>query len=798
MGLLTIVSALVVGLSLVPSGGTLATVSGTKKVMVLRAYFHDYANSFRYTKSQVEGFMGDLDSLWKNTSYGNIDLDYQVSDPIQLPNNRSSYVTDHSDGDLSEGAQFSDVLKDAISHAPSGLDWDGLSAVLVVMAETDTSQFHRGQGKGGCNLKKGPGSSATMTVGCAIFSENPSDSDVAVWGRWAHEIGHAFQENPKPAHPSDYNNDFDLMDANYPGQTGVFEKETGKAFTGWMPTDHYADVVPNVSGVGPSWAPAGSAVGGANIDLRAMEYDPAGEPDYQAIRAYTASQNVYYLVSVRRRVLGDDLNATFGGIPDEGVMIEKVVEGGNTNINDCPSDPTPCYRWVEVKGPGGNADQLWHGGTNDSWYFDDGVGIQIGKALDADGDHYPVAIKYDLSVQPDVAISPWRSAPSNSYESQDVWVDSPVNGYGTYRYGQWTSTYGDTVPIGNGDDPAVGQVNRIYARVRNIGTSDASNVVVHIDRTDPEGRGIAGSNGFIQIDTVTSAQFPGLATIPAGGYTDVYVDYTPAFTPTPDQIAQGRFAFHTCVRVRIDAASGETVLGNQDGFDEQENIDTFEVPADGGPAAPAYQESVTLRNDDPVNPKWFDLWYLTDVPDGWTVNFNNGESGVLLAGGEVRSIPIEVVPGPVPANTAPGTRYSVDLEADFDRELIDPNKPVGQQKHLESKALGGVTVETRVMLPSTITCKARLDPDGQVVVEGTLSLSEPTDGLNVMIEGTVDDGQSIPWRWLTGSASVVPVRADGSFEGALTKADEPQPKAVVCLFAGTSTSMPAAAGPVGF
>ena len=90
-----------------------------------------------------------------------------------------------------------------------------------------------------------------------------------------------------------------------------------------------------------------------------------------------------------------------------------------------------------------------------------------------------------------------------------MWVDSPVNGYGTYRYGTWSDLIGGTVPQGNGDDPAIGQVNRLYARVRNYGTIAATNVVVHFDVTDPLGLGIAGSNGFVQIGTASSAAIPG-------------------------------------------------------------------------------------------------------------------------------------------------------------------------------------------------------------------------------------------------------------------------------------------------
>ena len=60
------------------------------------------------------------------------------------------------------------------------------------MAETSASQFHRGQANKG-TVPMGPGG-ANKEVGLAIFSENPSDGDVAVWGRWAHELGHAFQQ----------------------------------------------------------------------------------------------------------------------------------------------------------------------------------------------------------------------------------------------------------------------------------------------------------------------------------------------------------------------------------------------------------------------------------------------------------------------------------------------------------------------------------------------------------------------------------------------------------------------------
>jgi len=168
-------------------------VTGTRNVMVLRVYFNDYTATSRYSRTEVEGFYNNnLNTLWKNTSYGNIDIQSEVSNLYQLPDNRSSYIDDFSDGDLSNGGKFLKVLEDAIGASPSGLDWSNVDAVNVVMAETSVTQFHRGQADT-CNLPMGPGGS-DKSVGCAIFSENPSTNDNQVWGRWAHEIGHTLQE----------------------------------------------------------------------------------------------------------------------------------------------------------------------------------------------------------------------------------------------------------------------------------------------------------------------------------------------------------------------------------------------------------------------------------------------------------------------------------------------------------------------------------------------------------------------------------------------------------------------------
>lgn len=755
-----------------------ATVTGTKKVMVLRVHFKDYTATSHYSKTKVEGLFGKLDTQWKQTSYGKINLATQVSDLYALPDNRSAYVDDHSDGDLSDGGKFSKVLTDAIASSPTtaGLDWTKLDAIFVVMAETDTTQFHRGQGTS-CTLPQGPGGT-NKKVGCAIFSENPSQAEKVVWGRWAHEMGHAFQEGG-PAHPSNYNSHYELMDALMPGQTGVFEKQQGQGFTGWMPDDHYQNLVPNVAGAAPSWAPPASAVGGGLVNLRAMEHDPALAPNHQAARVYI-SGSLYYLLSVRRRINGDEIEGEFtpNGIPDEGVLIERVQDGGNPALGG---------QVVEVMAPpGGTTEKLWHQG--DSKFFVDGVLISVAKKID--DDNYEIRVSYDQTPRPDVMVSPWRSAPGNTWESTDIWVDSPVNGFGTYRYGTRQSNFGDVVPVGNGDNPTVGQKNRLYARVRNLGTTTATDVVVNMDRTDPEGRGINGANGFTGLGTATKAQFPGLAAIAPGSYVDVYVEYTPAFTPTAAQIAAGDFYFHTCVRVRIDAVANETVLGNQDGDGEQENIDNFQAAQPSTPGAPQYASTFGLRNDDTVKAKHFRLSYTSQVPPGWVVEVNGGKLDIDLNPGELRDIPVRIDPGGPGPDPALGSSYAVDVEAQYERELVNPSLPVGQQKHLEFRPLGGIRFVSTVVRPVRVDCSARRDARG-ILVRGTVKADRALPkGLRVMIEGT--NGK----LYLPETFRVVSTDAAGRFSGRLRPAREIQPRSVVCLFGGTRTLASAGAGPV--
>ncbi len=709
-----------------------AQVLGQQNFVVLRVQFHDMVGS-TFNDTQTQGLFDNITTLWgTDSSYGAMTPNFRISPLFQLPKNTASYV-DQSGGTVSSTAAFNTLVSDAVAGAPATTDWSNLRGLIILFADTRTNGFHRGVTYPGVQIS--PAGVASFSLPVSVVSEDPLEGVPTAWGRIAHEIGHEMQQ-AGPPHPSNYNSQFEQMDAEYPGQTGVFEKQANMGFPAWLSPGKYRTVNP------PK---------GAVITLLSAETPPNAEQDvFQAAKVFLnfGGTGVYYLVSVRRRVLGDDIatgsplsspsdcttQATPNGIPDCGVMIERVVEGGDPNVQDCDPVYGCTNRWVDVLGKGGTRTALWHvGDTFDAATYgkasaaSDGVSIRVLRRADAD--HYTIEVTYgDFAAGPDVGLQSWLQPPGDTYETTDIWIDSPVNGYASpadsdalhYRYGIHADLLGGVVPTGNGDDPAVGVVNRLYARVRNYGTQPATNVTVFFDITNPPGLGINGSNGFVPLGSVGPTDFPGLASIPPGGSVDVYLEWTPNFTLTPQQIAQGIFAFHTCVRVRLSHVSGETFFANQDGDGQQENIDYFDATGAGGaPGAPgpANGNIIHLRNDSPAVSKTFSLGLLRDtLPAGWSVAINGGAPVVTLGPNEERDIPVAIRQD---VAEAVGSRHRIRVIASSQITFVNPDVPT---PHDEARVLGGVTFEVGVVRKPTITCHA-----GSGSVTGLLSGVDPAD-----------------------------------------------------------------------
>ena len=762
---LVVVASMV--LSVIPGTMSTAAPSGAQRVVVLRVYFHDYANTSHYTKTQVQNiFDNNISPLWKNISYGNMTIDANLTDLYQLPDNRSAYVDDYSDGDLSGGGKYMKLLNDAVAAVGSHADYTGVKGVLVLMADTTTyydsttgwHHFHRGQGNK-CTLPVGSGGSSIL-VGCAILSENNGyQDDTRVWGRWMHELGHAFQDGG-PAHPSNYDNSFELMDRLYPGQSGMFEKQDGVGFTGWLnPIGGSSNVYYTI--------PAASSGGTATV--YAEEYQPSEiSKGNRAIKVEVGSSSVYYMISVRHKLNGDDILP----IPDEGVLIERVVTGGDSSVAGSP--------WVVVKCPPAGCNRLWHAGDH-PFFSGDNVGISVDFAYTSTI-AYQITVRRDQGARPDLMSRPWLSPPLNTYETSDIWVDSSCNGYSSYMFGTYTPV-GDSTQVGrgNGDAPCANHNNRVYARVRNIGGATATSVNVHFQVTDPLGVGVSGATGWTDIGT---ANIPSLA---ANSYQDVFVNWTPAISLTPQQLAAGLFNFHSCIRVIIDPVLNENNTSNNT---VQENFDSFFASPSPSPSPGLpIDKVITIRNDDSIS-KTFDLKWNNGMPPGWKVVVNNNNTSVPIPGNSVVSIPIHIVPvGPISS----GQTYSITLNADYIHELKndmpsqDPFDP--DNKHFEFKELNGATIGGIVADPSKLYIDARLQRDNQcpgILVKGQLTPVPPpppagTQLPNATVQIDLLDktnqiiaGQSIGIYDKSGQFSycfqridsqLPPVRVNGSFQG---------------------------------
>ena len=408
-----------------------AHLTGTLNFLVLRVQFKDMTGT-SFTDAQTQTMFDNIKTLWgANSSYGAMTPNFRITSLYQVPQNTSVYID--AGNDSSTGTGFNALVADAVSKAPAATDFSNLAGLIVLFADNRANGFYRGITFPGVTINP-PSGSTSLSV--SVVGEDPNEGNPTNWGRIAHEIGHEMQQN-SPPHPSNYNSSFEQMDGEYPAQTGMFEKQATRGFPGWMPPAKYVTV---------------SANKGAVITLLAEEASPSSEPDPQAAKAFLSfgGSSVYYVVSVRRRRDGDDLAttsplgnptdcvvaATPNGIPDCGVLIERVVENGDPNVQDCDPQFGCTNRWVDLLGKGNNPQALWHEGdiyTASSFgkasVKNDGITIAVLKKFDQD--HYQVAIRYDdvSAAAPDVGLESWLQPPGNTYETTDIWIDSPVNGY---------------------------------------------------------------------------------------------------------------------------------------------------------------------------------------------------------------------------------------------------------------------------------------------------------------------------------------------------------------------------------
>lgn len=300
-----------------------------------------------------------------------------------------------------------------------------------------------------------------------------------------------------------------------------------------------------------------------------------------------------------------------------------------------------------------------------------------------------VRIRYPLppSAKPDPMIIPWGAPP---YETPDIWIDSERNGWGTYRYNDGAGN-----PIGNGDPvwvsrPDVARDNRVYVRIRNLGTRVATNVRVEVFVNDPPGLGDRGAN-WAFLGTIL---FP---TIPAG---DSRQDFVLWRTQT---------AAHTCLKARIVHDPAETNALNNEA---QENVTHFET-TEGSPWKPI---SVKMEVSNPHKEEKTPVHiHVRDIPPGWAIGIEPRDL-VLEANGRA-TVQVTVYPAGAPGEEDKNQYRDKYRPGFIGKPKVEALVPFGDT----FIPIGGVDVWTHLVKPSKLTVDWKWYRDKQgIIVSGLL------------------------------------------------------------------------------
>ena len=610
-----------------------AARTGPQNFAVICAHFSDQTTT-RWTINEMDSIMTIISDFWYNASYGTVTIASEVEGWYNLGNTEASY------GNLVNN--YNDVIDDAIDLADPDIDFSQHDYVLVWI-----NIRWRGYSTIG-NWYSITTDEGTFNVGASLVGEHAptgmTDTESAVWGRTAHEMGHAF--GLYHTHLN-YNSDFSLMAAGYPSDLIVYSQVFDEV-TGWFDSSNNQKII----------SPGESQT---DFIVRPRSLNLVG--DFQSLKVEISS-STYYMVEVVRTQSED------AWVSDEGVLI-YMVDGGKTD--------EAC---VDKDSPTG---VLWDVGEK----FTDAANSITIEIVEALADGYKIRVNNNAG-SPDLMITPWGAPP---YETPDIWVDSPVNGWDHYRH---RDSQGN--PIGNGDEPWANHENRLCARIHNIGGVDAYGVVVKFYFTEPIGAGNVVWD-YVGETTVDVAK---------GSYEEVYVPWTPTMTVTPGQ--SGIVPIHGCGRVEILPLPEETTQSNNNA---QENISFFEIVQSEGGGAGFGPLHYVFRI---WNPSEFEKKIYVNII-GLTANWKlENATGIgdfdIFKGSGSKDFFMRLVPNRE-------IEFGEDLEAHVVMgysEWFDDDDFVGD---VVLQQVGGLSIAARTMYRTLINMNASVDAKS-VKITGTL------------------------------------------------------------------------------
>ena len=478
-------------------------------------------------------------------------------DIAALRTNLANVTNNH--GKLKTERLYVDALRAA---AALGLDVNAPVGIVVVIAGS------AGRGASHTTNKVGvPGDEWTFpdTKGVIWLAGG------AYWGRRAHEIGHWF------AMPDIYEEWFD--DGRFLAGTAApwcmaGNHDGGPLFSAREAIRMKLFKPENIAFL--KWNPAG----GPTVDTFDLVAHDLGEDASGRIHLLQleVAAGLSYFVEVRQKpgpvIFDKTLPVT--RVDDGLVVVTRCQEG--PSISNTYERPTMLFGIAGVGESVVDAARL--------------LRIEVEAHLAARPLAFRVKVHWNEEPPPDpngkfdLRISPWNT---DTWESPDIWVNSPRNDAGSPRY-EFHEPGNDTLPILSGDKPWVQRPNTLFARVRNTGVQDVADVYVTAYTTTPPG---IGDNGNWR--TLDTKQ---VATIAANG--EALVEF--AWSPEVDK--------HTCLSVAVMPKAGEIEPRNNRG---QENVARFDSPGSSS-HEPAILEA-EVRSP-------FSEWRKVDLevrglPDGW-------------------------------------------------------------------------------------------------------------------------------------------------------------------------------------
>ncbi|NHJ03893.1 MAG: hypothetical protein EAX90_03660 [Candidatus Heimdallarchaeota archaeon] len=660
---------------------SLTSRSGPQRFAVICVKFADRPST-RWTIPEMEDIMDLLNVFWINASYGAISIEYQVEGWYDLPYNFADY------GDTVDRWA---VMHKAIELADTAIDFRQFGFVMVWIGWEGEGGGTVGQ-IAGINTDEG-----SFNVGLSIIGENAIDGWYSwVWGTAAHEMGHNF--GLEHTH-FDYESEYGLMARAYPSALSIYSQCFEDA-TGWFDTSSNQIIYEK--------GQAGETV------VRPRYLDLIG--DTQSIKI-EISESKYYMIEVIKLKDEDSLR------PDEGVYI-YLVDKAKEDDRECvdmdaePSTVIPDDLW----------DVLFKVGDT---FTDTGNSITI-EVIEQIGDGYKIGITNGAAGAPNLKITAWGDPEGSPppYETPDIWVDSMLNGWDYYRY-----RYG-TTPIGIGDDPWANHENRLYARIHNVGETDALGVTVKFYENIPIGAGASGTWNLIDTKVIN---------VDADDEEEVFVIWTPNVILPPGE--EGLMDIHSCIQVKISSFTGETDLSNNEAM---ENIDYFDIIPDASPiqiksTPPSGFASInaTFRVRNPHSENSLIYVNIIGLNKLWTLEGNGIGEFHNFSALEEKDFEIKLTPGP---DVNFGERIEAHLIM-YESRIDYRTNPQIASKEVEEWHLvpiGGLTLTAGTMFRSNIelqceTIDDEIEISGKLTSPDGISILFPEQQDNTLLIEIIDD-----------------------------------------------------------